>query len=308
MSSEVHTPLPVTAPRPLSRRSRPLCSGTAFAPALDPPQTADRPPAKSPPPTLTGWSLDALSGRLVEISASGTTAALTVTCDLVLQAQLKGEPGAWITLLDSSFFPPDAACSGIDLDALPVIRVPDPQAAARAADKLARSGGFGLIVIDLTTASAAEQPWELNGTSRQTYRADSTPRTSPSPQSCPPASAQPYPPDAAQLYSTGTAPRTPTVTNVSRHRPFPRMAPGVPMPLQSRLLGLARKHQTAIVFLTEKDEHAPSLGPLVSLRAEARRKRSSDGTFTCEIRVIKDKRHGPGRSHRQTYHGPAGLR
>ena len=38
-----------------------------------------------------------------------------------------------------------------DVDALVVVRVPDAQAAARAADRLLRSGAFGLIVMDLNS-------------------------------------------------------------------------------------------------------------------------------------------------------------
>ena len=45
---------------------------------------------------------------------------------------------------------------GIDLDALPVVRVPDARAAGRAADHLVRSGGFGLVVIDLVVVVAKD--------------------------------------------------------------------------------------------------------------------------------------------------------
>jgi recombination protein RecA len=96
-----------------------------------------------------GWRLDALSGRLAEISCSGATAALTAATALVLEAQLRGEPAAWVAVGDSIFFPPDLARSGIDLDALPVVRVPDVRSALRAADPLLRSGAFALVVLDL---------------------------------------------------------------------------------------------------------------------------------------------------------------
>ncbi|RMD84695.1 MAG: recombinase A [Candidatus Dadabacteria bacterium] len=197
------------------------------------------------------WSLDLLAGRLVEISGLGATALLTVGFDLVLQAQLEGKPCAWITLSTSSFFPPDAACSGVDLEALPVVRVGNASAAARAADKLVRSGAFALVIVDLAGP-------EAHATALRSLNSKSTAE--------------------------------------------------VPMPLQSRLLGLARRYHTAVVFLTNKDERSPSLGPLIGIRAEVRRQSKGDGAFTCEIRVIKDKREGPGRLHRQHYHAPAGLR
>lgn len=80
--------------------------------------------------------------------------------------------------------------------------------------------------------------------------------------------------------------------------------PDVPAAAVARLAGLARKHDTAVVFLTRKGADDPSLGSLVSLRAEARR----TGRAGLEVRVLKDKRRGPGRTHREACHGPAGLR
>jgi recombination protein RecA len=181
----------------------------------------------------------------VELSSDAAGAALTLGLRLVRDAQLEGEPAAWITEDSSSFFPPDAAEGGIDLDALTVVRLRDARSALRAADLLLRSGGFGLVVLD------------LGG------RAD------------------------------------------------------LPMAAQSRLAALVRKHQSALLFLTEKGPQAPSLGSLVSLRAEALRRRSSGGGFPihfdCELRVLKDKRLGSSWQHHSWQHhevcrAPAGLR
>ena len=99
-----------------------------------------------------------MAGRLVEISGSGATAALTLAFGLTLEAQRQGEPVAWVTPRESVFYPPDAAEGGVDLDALAVVRVPDARAVARAGDRLARSGAFGLIVLDL---GPAEVPMPL---------------------------------------------------------------------------------------------------------------------------------------------------
>ncbi|HLC43346.1 MAG TPA: recombinase A [Methylomirabilota bacterium] len=169
------------------------------------------------------------------MSGSGATATLTLSFGLVLQAQQQGEPTAWITPVESSFYPPDVAEGGVDLDALVVVRVPSAHAVPRAADRLVRSGGFGLVVLDLGVHAK------------------------------------------------------------------------VPIPLQARLAGLAKKHHTALLCLTEKPSQAPSLGSLVSLRVQAHRTRTAEGRFTCGLRVLKDKRRGPTLTHEEVCHGPAGL-
>jgi recombination protein RecA len=101
------------------------------------------------PGKAIGLSRAELSGRLTELSGQGGLANLTLACSLVLDAQQEGEPVAWITGRESSFYPPDAAQAGIDLSALVVLRCPGKRDLARVADRLARSGAFGLLVIDL---------------------------------------------------------------------------------------------------------------------------------------------------------------
>lgn len=197
-------------------------------------------------PATPAWALRELAGRLVELSARGDSTRLSLTFSLVLDAQGRGEPVAWITDTDSCFFPPDVAACGVDLEALAVVRVPTgrapgrsgPRAIARAAELLIRSGAFGLVVLDL-----------------------------------------------------GEDPR-------------------VPVALQSRLRGLAQKHETAVLCLTEKSRGLPSIGSMVSLRGEARRNRPGhvdDGDFDCEMDVIKDKKRGPGWTHVERRVGPDGL-
>lgn len=183
----------------------------------------------------TRWRLAEIAGRLTEVSGAGVTAALTLAFGLVLEAQRQGEPVAWITPAESSFYPPDAADGGVDLDALVIVRVHEARAVARVADRLLRSGGFGLIALDL-----------------------------------------------------GAAP--------------------IPMPLQARLAGLAQKHHTALVCLTEKASTAPSLGSLISLRVHAQRARLAGDRFECRLTVLKDKRRGPTWAHAEVCRGPAGLR
>jgi recombination protein RecA len=167
----------------------------------------------------------------------------------MLEAQWRGEPVAWITLPSSTFFPPDAAAGGIDLSSLAVVRARDSYTAARSAMQLVRSGGFGLVAIDLG----------------------------------------PKPPPAS----------------MGQERVNGVEYTSIPTPLQTRLVGLAQKHDTAVVVLTEKPAHASSLGSLVSLRAEARR--PSVTPYRIELSVLKDKRRGPGQVHRETCRGPAGM-
>ncbi len=203
----------------------------------------------SAPLTPAAWDYAQLAGRFVELSGAQATAVLTAAFGLVLEAQRAEEPVAWVTLTRSSFFPPDVAEGGVELDRLPIIRVPDARTAGWAADQLVRSGGFGLVVIDLGGAGIQ-----------------------------PPA---------------GT----------------------IPDPLQQRLVGLAQKHRAGVVVLTDKSADASSLSSLVSLRADAGRapgfgKPGADAAgFPCsiEVRVLKDKRRGPGRKHQEVCRGSAGV-
>ncbi len=100
-------------------------------------------------PASEAWGLDRLAGRFVELAGAAATAALTACASLVLETQQRGELAAWIAGTRSTFYPPDFAASGIDVEGLPVIRIGDTRSAARAADTLIRSGSFALIVLDL---------------------------------------------------------------------------------------------------------------------------------------------------------------
>ena len=216
---------------------------------------------------LRSWRVAALAGRLAELSSREGAAGLTLAFSLVLDAQRAGEPVGWLTADESAFYPPDAARGGVDLEALVVVRLPVVDQLPRAAEHLARSGAFGLLVLD------------LGGSAR------------------------------------------------------------VPVPMQMRLLGLARQHESAVLFLTRGD--GASLGSLVSLRAEARHEPAACsgpagagvgsgvgdgagtatvaddwcvagrgagvGVFTCTVRVLKDKRGGPGWRHVEVCRGPDGL-
>jgi recombination protein RecA len=187
-------------------------------------------------PAASPWRRDELTGRMVELSGRGCTSRLSAAATLVLDAQAAGEPCAWVTLPQSTFFPPDLARFGVDLDALPVVFAPSPAGAARSAARLLRSGAFGLLVLDVGKD------------------------------------------------------------------------PAVSIPLQGRLTALALKHDAAVVLLTEKPASAPSVGSMVSLRAEPRRSQANDMLYRVLLTALKDKRRGPGWVHEEVMLGPDGLR
>ncbi len=217
------------------------------------------------------FSLQALAGRFVELSGAGASAVLTVAMQLVWEAQHHGENVAWVGVGGSTFFAPDAAHAGIDLAALPVVMAPDALAAGRAVSHLLRSGAFGLVVLDLAS---------LTDSSRA-----SASKAAPSPWG-------PSPTRGSELRSARSSRATGREIDL-------------PMPLQSRLTGLAQKHGSVLVALTSKDADQASLGSLVSLHASVRRDEEVVG-LVC-VDVTKDKRHGPGWSQRATFHGPAGV-
>lgn len=111
-------------------------------------------------PSPARWGIEAFVGRLSELSGIGPTARLSLAMSLVCEAQRIAQTAAWVMSCRSTFFPPDAEKSGVDLARLPVVFAPDAPAAARAAWRLVQSGGFGLVVLDLV-ASNVEVPIPL---------------------------------------------------------------------------------------------------------------------------------------------------
>ena len=138
----------------LTRVSHRLLPGEGEKRRLDALVSASRPWVSRGLPTPgpvapASWTSTALGGCLAELSGTGASSSLTLAFSLVHQVQRHGEPVAWITRAESTFFPPDAAEGGIDLAALPVIRLSGRRQCLRAAEQLVRSGAFGLLVIDL---------------------------------------------------------------------------------------------------------------------------------------------------------------
>jgi len=200
------------------------------------------------------WGLEAMRGRVVELSAHGAAATLTTAVELVLEAQVAAEPVAWVTLANATFYPPDVAESGVDLAALAVVRVSEPTMVARAAEQLLRSGAFGLLVLDFGGGA------DVDG------RAGSGPG-------------------------------------------WGRGSIELPMAHLGRLVTLAQTHDAAVVCLTKKAEDTPSLGSLISLRAEALRLcvKGRDDDYDVTVRVLKDKRRGPGWMRTIKRYGPPGF-
>ena len=95
------------------------------------------------------WTAGALGGCLAELSGGRDAPLLTVAFGLVHQVQQQGEPAAWISSNENTFFPPDGADGGVDLSALPVIRLASLQRRLTAIEQLVSSGAFGLVVADL---------------------------------------------------------------------------------------------------------------------------------------------------------------
>lgn len=105
-----------------------------------------------PEPLRGGWRIDVLAGRFVEITGGPQTSGLTLCSRLIVEAQQAGGMVAWVGGKNSSFYPPDFVGVGIDLKALPVVRLEDPKKLWRVCDTLLRSGSFVLVVVDLDTA------------------------------------------------------------------------------------------------------------------------------------------------------------
>ena len=113
-------------------------------------------------------------GRLVEVSGRYACARTTTAVSCVIWAQACGELVAWVQPRDGALFPPDLEAAGVDLDSFIAIHVPrhaGPFALVRATEWLARSGAFGLTVIDLTDAlppgSSVNWQGRLQGLLRQ---------------------------------------------------------------------------------------------------------------------------------------------
>ncbi len=103
-------------------------------------------------PSLTNDTLARVpAGRITEFVKSHASAALSSAMHVVAELQAQGELCAWIQPEGISFYPPDAAHSGVDLNALVVMHIPQRAQGGgfnKVADYVLRSGAFALVVID----------------------------------------------------------------------------------------------------------------------------------------------------------------
>ncbi len=91
-----------------------------------------------------GLSLPA--GRVVALLGPGR---LTLAAWFALSVQRRGELAVWVAQGPGLAYPLDLQALGLDLAALPVVRIQEPDGALKAAERLASSGAFGLVILDL---------------------------------------------------------------------------------------------------------------------------------------------------------------
>lgn len=222
-------------------------------------------------PRRAGWRYEELVGRLVELSGLGDSACLTLAAAVVLDAQVQGETTAWVTGTDSSFYPPDLEANGVDLRALVVVRAGNVVALARSAERLVRSGAFGLVVVDLASLSgrAPRVPVALQARLRCLVREH----------------------DAAILFVT------------EKHREIPSLDSLVSLRIEGRRQRLGKGHEGGRGHDGGRDR-----GHEGGCSHDGGRQRGhGQDRFSCELEVLKDKRRGPGRKEILFCRGPGGL-
>lgn len=183
------------------------------------------------------------TGSLVEVSVSGKSAGLSYVAHQIRLMQGSHDMVVWLTTNEAGLIAgDDARVSGIDLAQCTFVKTPSVTDAGRAADKLIRSGAFGLIVLD---ATVGEPP---------------------------------------------------------------------PEPLLSRLQKLTRKHQCSLIMVTRKDDAAPSLSSMVSVRLSATRRClkhapwSLQPSYEVVPTVLRNKTPYPIEETPITCYAPEGLR
>ena len=139
-------------------------------PEAEPATTAARQSAPLPTPVKASslirssddndprFTLQAVRGRLCELRDTGASAALSALVELVWQAQCQGEPAAWIHGGTAGLHVGDVIDAGVDPAALVVVRLWKEADALRAAERLLRSGAFGVLVLDLRQTSVFGAP------------------------------------------------------------------------------------------------------------------------------------------------------
>ena len=93
--------------------------------------------------------LDFMRGRVGLFCGESPNSSTTLAAYLVHEIQREREPAVWLT--DSTRLPhaPDLLDVGIDLEAMPILRLADAKDAAHAAMMAVASGAFGGLIWDL---------------------------------------------------------------------------------------------------------------------------------------------------------------
>lgn len=118
-------------------------------------------------PSREAFSWDSsVIGKIIEISGDVATARTSATVAWLHAAQAAGELVAWIQPVGGRLYPPDLAASGIDLNALLVVHVPEAAGAygmPKAAEILLRSGAYGLVILDWSGSTPPNNPAAWQG-------------------------------------------------------------------------------------------------------------------------------------------------
>jgi recombination protein RecA len=179
------------------------------------------------------WKYESLVGVLAEVSEERPSGAVSFVTEIIVEAQTRNEPVAWVSGADSIFFPPDLAARGVDVSAVAVIRAGGENESLTAAEWLAGPAAIGLLIVD------AEGQWNVSESSL------------------------------------------------------------------GRILKLAEKNQCAVIFLTRKRRHEPSLGSRIAVRGCI--ERSGTLPLIVDITTVKDKRSNSSTRQRRQYNGPSGM-
>lgn len=264
------------------------------------------------------WGLSALRGRLVELSARGATATLTAAIEIVAEAQAQGEPVVWFSLGASTFYPPDLVDSGIDLAALVVIRASDAMSLARSAERCLRSGAFGLVILDLGPLQAsAELSTQVQGrlvTLAQTHDAAVVCLTDKTEETASIGSLISLRAEALRMHAMkpvdarphGAHARTSTNDRVSSN---PEHAARVAAlyAMQSEPANDAPPMSPPASMVSTRSLSTSLSGAAELAPDELFARTRNPSEFEIGVRVLKDKRRGPGFTQTLKRRGPAGL-
>lgn len=228
------------------------------------------------PPTPSTLTLEVLAGRLCELSGQGATCLTSYALTLVRQAHARGELAAWL-----------------------LVRPRPGRASASASPFLAEDLLALGLDLDAFPLVLARDLAELGRAATHLLRSGAFALV------------------VLDLLDLDAEPPAPPASSSRRPRAEPRVPtespPELPLPLMSRLHGLAQRHGAAVLALTTRPANAPSLGSLVSWHGHLARSTTRldhpDGhpRLVATLTALKDKRRGPGQVATAAFRAPPGL-